>query len=93
VPRFNTYILLVYRPEAVIDPDSVFSGIEILGLFGTEADVNTEIDKYHGDHPEWKFCYESIDIAKRKPKLPLFDSGNPDLSREVDEMFGSGRDR
>ena len=85
----KTYILQVYRPEAVIDTDSVFSGIEVLGLFATEAQVNWEIDKYYKDHPEWRFHYEQIDLAKRKPRLPLFDSGNPDLAREINEMFGN----
>jgi hypothetical protein len=99
VDAFKTYILQVYRPEAVLDEDNVFSGIEILGFFASEERVNEEIDKYIGDHAEWKFHYEQIDLFKghdvstvigRKPRLPLFDSGNPNLSKEVDEMFGSG---
>jgi len=30
---------------------------------------------------------------KAEPTLPLFDSGNPKLAEEMDEMFGSGRSR
>jgi hypothetical protein len=59
-----TYVLQVWRPEAVYDEESHFSGLEILGLFATEADVNACIDKYIDKRPEWRFHYEQISLSK-----------------------------
>jgi hypothetical protein len=91
------HVVLVFRPEAVVDEESVFSGIEVLGITSTEKGADQIIDLFYTDHPEWKFSMERVPfpfVMPDKPGklLPLFDSGKPELAKEIDEMFGSGRD-
>jgi hypothetical protein len=34
----------------------------------------------------------NVQLEIPKPRLPLFDSGNPELGKEISELFGPGPD-
>jgi hypothetical protein len=83
------------------NPANPFDGIEVYEILPDHADVvalNDRLQKLGQEHPGWNFMLDKRQLNERpelaisgrpKPTLPLFDSGNPNLAAEMDEMFGS----
>jgi len=83
------------------NPTNPFDGIEVYEILPDHADQEALADRLEAltnAHPDWIFSTQKHQVNERpeiaisnrpKPTLPLFDSGDPTLSRQVDEMFGS----
>lgn len=74
------FLVQVFRPEARGNYDGrtesyeawekdPFEGIEVLGICGTEEEVNALIDEYKPGNPRWRFHYEEIQIPSTEAVL------------------------
>lgn len=64
------YVLSIYRREAAAEPDephdaSPFDGIEVVGVFETDAEVQERIGHLRDQYPGARFSIDSVRSEER----------------------------